>query len=198
MINDLFPKSSIHLLLLPREASKQLLHPFEAFEDDVFLKEIQMEVRKLRSLAAKELHRRFSKYSKLDQRREKALDTMNGNGSNEHELQNLPIGRDWDKSIIAGIHVSPSMNHLHVHVLSVDRHSECMKHRKHYNSFSTPFFIDVDDFPLDQRDNRRHPGREKYLDMDLKCWRCGRNFGNKFARLKEHLDEEEFEEWRNE
>jgi aprataxin len=31
----------------------------------------------------------------------------------------------------------------------------------------------------------------------MKCWRCGMNFGNRFARLKEHL-EAEFEEWKRE
>ena len=89
------------------------------------------------------------------------------------------------------------MNHLHVHILSVDRHSECMRHRKHYNSFATPFLIDVEDFPLNKHDPRRHAGRERYLERDLVCWRCQRNFRNKFAKLKEHL-EEEFEVWKKE
>ncbi len=199
VINDLFPKSSIHLLLLPRDPTKQMLHPFDAFEDLDFLKEVQAEVKNLRVLVAKELHRRFGRFSRLDQEREQALDALDNDcDDGDTESQNIPIGRDWSKSIISGIHVGPSMNHLHVHVLSIDRHSECMKHRKHYNSFSTPFLIDVEDFPLDRKDSRRHPGRKNYLNTDLKCWRCGRNFGNKFARLKGHLDEEEFEEWRKE
>lgn len=199
VINDLFPKSSIHLLLLPRDHDKQLLHPFNAFEDLAFLKDVQTEVKKLRALVAKELHRRFGKFSRLDQQRESALDALDGgvDGDVDNEVQNLPAGRDWAKSVISGIHVGPSMNHLHVHIFSIDRHSECMKHRKHYNSFATPFLIDVEDFPLGEGDNRRHPGREKYLERDLQCWRCGRNFKNKFARLKEHLDEE-FKEWQQE
>ena len=196
VIHDLFPKSSIHLLLLPRDPAKQLLHPFDAFNDLDFLKEVQAEVRKLRELAAKELQRRYGKFSALDQKRQKAMDALDerdGDGESPH----LPIGRDWSKSIISGIHAGPSMNHLHIHILSVDRHSECMKHRKHYNSFSTPFLVDVEDFPLNKLDGRKHPGRERYLDRDLKCWSCGMVFGNKFSRLKEHLDEE-FEEWKKE
>jgi aprataxin len=31
----------------------------------------------------------------------------------------------------------------------------------------------------------------------MKCWRCEENFGNKFARLKVHLDDE-FEAWKKE
>ncbi|KAL9126105.1 MAG: hypothetical protein Q9217_004792 [Psora testacea] len=185
-IHDLFPKSSIHLLLLPRDSSKQLLHPFDAFDDAAFLAEVQAEVCKLKSLAAKELKRRFGKYSKKEQARDAAM---------ESNSAALPEGRDWERDIISGIHTCPSMSHLHIHVLSVDRYSECMRHRKHYNSFATPFLIDVEDFPLEKDDPRRHPGREGYLERDLICWRCGKGFGRSFAKLKEHL-EREFESWR--
>jgi aprataxin len=195
VINDLYPKSSIHLLLLPRDPAKQRLHPFSAFEDVEFLKEVQAEVKKIRLLVAKELHRRFGKFSKLDQEREKALETLED--LTDTTSPDLPKGRDWSTSIISGIHAGPSMNHLHVHMLSIDRYSECLRHRKHYNSFSTPFFVPVEDFPLGKDDPRRHSGRERYLERELVCWRCGRGFRNKFARLKEHLGEE-FEAWRKE
>ena len=88
------------------------------------------------------------------------------------------------------------MNHLHIHVISVDRHSDRLKNRTHYNSFSTPFFIRLEEFPLGEANMRRrisHAGN--YLAEDLVCWRCGKNFGNKFAELKRHLDRE-FEEWK--
>lgn len=87
------------------------------------------------------------------------------------------------------------MNHLHVHVLSRDRVSECMRHRKHYNSFATEFLVPMEDFPLAEEDKRRQPGREGYLERDLKCWRCGREFGRRFRELKGHL-EEELETWK--
>ena len=196
VINDLFPKSSIHLLLLARAPSKQLLHPFDAFQDLDFLKDVQSEIKKLRVLVAKELHRRYGNFSAQDQERQKVLDSF-GEDMEEETSKNVLPGRDWTKSVISGIHIGPSMNHLHIHIISVDRHSECMRHRKHYNSFSTPFLVDVEDFPLGERDDRRHPGRAGFLKWDLKCWRCGKNFGNKFARLKEHL-EDEFVEWRKE
>lgn len=194
VINDLFPKSSIHLLLIPRHPSKQMLHPFVAFEDKTFLEEVQAEVSKLRLLVAKELRRRFGKYSEQEQARQKRIDDLESNNE-DTDSTNFPPGRDWSQSVISGIHLGPSMNHLHIHVLSIDRHSECMKHRKHYNSFSTPFLVDVDEFPLDKGDERRHPGKAGYLSRDLKCWRCGMGFGNKFARLKDHL-EIEFDEWK--
>jgi aprataxin len=191
-INDLYPKSSIHTLLLFR-SPRNRLHPFEAFEDADFLAAAQTEVARLKTLVAKELRRKYGKFSAQDQAREPAL-------KGEIDLPqdgDLPPGRDWEKDVMVGIHASPSMSHLHVHVMSVDRVSGCSKHRKHYNSFSTPFLIDVADFPLAEDDPRRHPAQQRYLEWDLKCWRCGKGFGNKFAALKEHLDLE-FEEWKRE
>ncbi|KAL2075171.1 hypothetical protein VTL71DRAFT_113 [Oculimacula yallundae] len=192
-INDLFPKSSVHALLLPRSQKHTLQHPFDAFEDAEFLASVQEQATKLRDIIGKELQRLYGKYSKQDVPRERVLNS-------EVEIdraEDMPVGRDWNKEVKVGIHAHPSMNHLHIHVLSVDRYSEFLKHRKHYNSFATPFFVELDAFPLAQDDVRRHPGKEGYLSSDLLCWRCGMNFGNKFARLKEHL-KDEFEEWKKE
>lgn len=188
IIHDRFPKSSLHLLLLPRDPSKTRLHPFDAFEDALFLSKVQTEAMKLRTLAAAELRRKYGKDSEQDRKRHEALGA-------EPVLDELPPGRDWEQDVMCGIHAHPSMNHLHVHIMSVDRYSERLKHRKHYNSFATPFFVNLDDFPLEKDDVRRHPGRQGYLQRNFICWRCGRDFGNQFAKLKLHL-EEEFNEWK--
>lgn len=188
IIHDRFPKSSLHLLLLPRDPDKTRLHPFDALEDTRFLSKVQTEAKKVRALAATELRRKYGKDSAQDKKRNEALDT-------EPPPDELPSGRDWEQEIMCGVHAYPSMNHLHIHVMSVDRFSERLKHRKHYNSFSTPFFVNIDDFPLAKDDVRRHPGRQGYLQRDFICWRCGRDFGNQFAKLKTHL-EEEFNEWK--
>ncbi|EEH44820.1 DNA 5'-adenosine monophosphate hydrolase [Paracoccidioides brasiliensis Pb18] len=187
-IHDLYPKSSLHLLLLPCDPTKTHLHPFDAFEDLDFLRKVQKETKKLKQFAAAELRRMYSTVSAQERARQEAMDA-------DPPPDELPPGRDWEKEIMCGIHAHPSMNHLHIHVLAVDRFSSCLKHRRHYNSFSTPFFIDVQDFPLAKDDVRRHPGKEGYLRWDIKCWRCGRMFGNKFKQLKDHL-EEEFLDWR--
>jgi aprataxin len=191
-INDLYPKSSVHTLLLPRSA-KNVLHPFEAFDDETFLARVRVDANKLRILVAKELRRKYATFSASDEVRERILtgeDTI-------PEGEDLPRGRDWEKDVMVGIHAVPSMSHLHVHIMSVDRFSECLKHRKHYNSFSTPFFVPLDDFPLAKNDVRRHPDREGYLNQDFKCWRCKKTFGRSFSKLKAHLAEE-FEEWKKE
>ncbi|RAK83357.1 HIT-like protein [Aspergillus costaricaensis CBS 115574] len=188
VIHDMFPKATLHLLLLPRDPQKTRLHPFEAFEDAEFLAKVKKETQKLRKLAAGELRRIHGKYSAQDKDRQDALNV-------EPPLEELPPGRNWEQEIMCGIHAHPSMNHLHVHVISVDRFSDRLKHRKHYNSFSTPFFVNIDDFPLAPDDVRRHPDEQGYLRRDFVCWRCGKQFGNKFAELKLHL-KEEFDAWR--
>lgn len=191
-INDLFPKASVHTLLLPRGPQSHS-HPFNAFEDPEFLARVREEAEKLRNLISQELRRKYGRFSVQERFRERLL-----NGEDElPDGVDLPIGRDWKKEVVAGVHAHPSMSHLHVHIMSIDHFSECLKHRKHYNSFSTPFFVNLDDFPLSKDDARRHPGREGYLSRDLKCWRCGKNYTNKFAQLKQHLGEE-FDKWKAE
>ncbi|KAI0914039.1 HIT domain-containing protein [Ustulina deusta] len=189
-IHDLYPKSTVHTLLLPR-SPRSRLHPFDAFEDPEFLAAVRAETARLRRLVAKELQRRYGRFSAQDKLRESVL-----NGEVEWEDRApLPVGRDWEKELLVGVHAHPSMNDLHVHVLSRDMISQCMRHRKHYQSFNTPFLIDVADFPLAADDPRRNPGREGFLGRDMRCWRCGKSFGNQFKKLKEHLDLE-FEEWK--
>lgn len=249
-INDLYPKASVHALLLPRSAALRRLHPFDAFNSgsgsgsdeskSAFLAAVREQAARLKRIVAKELQRRFGACSVLDARREAVLDgrvlllppeeeegddkqeqkeqqqeqqqqqgeKMKGKGKEGEEedtdAQGLPLpkptvslppGRDWEAEVLVGVHAHPSMNDLHVHVVSREMRSECLKHRRHYNSFATPFFVPLDDFPLAPDDPRRHPGRAGYLARDLRCWRCGRDFGNRFKALKGHL-EGEFEAWK--
>lgn len=190
MINDMYPKSSVHTLILPRDFSKNVIHPFDAFEDPQFLAQVKEEVKKAKGIVAEELRRRYGKFSAAERPRIEAMEA-------DDPPEKLPEGRDWMKDVITGIHAHPSMTHLHVHVMSRDMVSECMKHRRHYESFNTAFLVDLDSFPLAKDDPRRHPGRNGILDQDLKCWRCGKNFDHKFSRLRKHLDEE-FESWKRE
>ncbi|KAI1822905.1 HIT domain-containing protein [Xylaria intraflava] len=192
-INDLYPKASVHTLLLPRSPHSRQ-HPFDAFEDVEFLTAVREEVTQLKRLGAKELQRRHGPDSAQDKLREGVL-----NGDVEWEDgAPLPAGRDWEKEFLVGVHAHPSMNDLHVHVLSRDMVSESMRQRKHYQSFNTGFLVPIADFPLAADDPRRNPAlTSSYLKSDLRCWRCGRVFGNRFKELKTHLAEE-FEEWKKE
>lgn len=192
VVGDLYPKSSIHVLLIPRDRTKVVLHPFEAFKDAEFLAAAKAEVASVRLMMASELRQKYGKFSATEEARYGAM--------NADELvaeASLPAGRDWSKDVMSGVHASPSMNHLHIHVLSVDRYSPCLRHRKHYNSFNTRFLVPLDDFPLPATDLRWHPARQRYLDHDMLCWKCGKDFGNQFLKLKEHL-RDEFDVWKAE
>ncbi|KKY27723.1 putative membrane transporter [Phaeomoniella chlamydospora] len=93
VIHDLFPKASIHLLILPRDAGKYRQHPFEAFEDSEFLAKVRKQAFDVKSLAAKELRRKFGKNSAQDQDRERAMQ------SDDVDAE-LPPGRDWESEIM--------------------------------------------------------------------------------------------------
>lgn len=190
LIKDRYPKATVHLLLLPRSPAHYDLHPHEAFEDTEFLAMIKEEAASAAQLAAAELSRILSPFSASSKARNEAMDAG-------VPFDNLPAGRDYISEIRVGIHAHPSMAHLHIHIISSDMHSDSLKHKKHYNSFNTPFFIPVADYPLDKNDERRKTSfQNANLSRDFICWRCGKEFGNKFTKLKEHL-EEEFQKWRS-
>jgi len=191
LIRDAFPKATLHLLLLPRDASKRDLHPHQAFDDPAFLEMIRGEVAASLKLAVSELSRLIGPFSESNKARMAAMES-------DEPPDPLPPGRDFSKELRVGIHAHPSMNHLHIHIISRDMHSDRLKHRKHYNSFNTNFFIPLDDYPLAKDDHRRSTSYQNgNLKEDFKCWRCGDMFGNKFTQLKEHL-EQEFEAWKKE
>ncbi|KAH7067513.1 HIT-like domain-containing protein [Paraphoma chrysanthemicola] len=198
VIRDKFPKASVHLLLIPRSPEIYTEHPLHLLSTDpTFLATIRTRVARLKSLAAADLRRQFGHLSASDAPYQAALEDLMSNTANPTpaQLSSLPAGRDWESDIIAGVHTHPSMNHLHVHVLSRDMHSACLQHKKHYLSFTSSFFVRIDEFPLEEGSARFKPG--KWPNWDMRCWRCGEDYGNKFARLKEHL-EKEFEAWKRE
>ena len=187
LIHDLYPKGSVHLLLLPRDLRISHIHPVDAFRDAAFLADAKQEAEKAAWIAASELQRMYCSGSATERKRLEAMEA-------DDPPSELPPGRDWRKDIKIGIHKGPSMNNLHIHVISQDMHGACLRHRKHYNSFNTPFFIPLDDFPVSDDDERLHRG---YMENDMKCWRCGKNFGHQFKKLQDHL-ENEWEEWKRE
>lgn len=191
LIHDLYPKASVHLLLMPRKEEWYTKHPLHAFEDPAFLASTRAEVQKAVAIAASALRHLHSAHSLLERPRHLAM-------AADDPPPVLPEGRDYTLDIRTGIHANPSMNHLHIHILSRDMHSDALKKRQHYNSFNTQFFCQMADMPMEGAEQERVRGKAvEDLHADLRCWRCGEGFGNGMARFKEHLDEE-FEAWRRE
>ncbi|KAK8002002.1 hypothetical protein PG991_014224 [Apiospora marii] len=195
-IRDLFPKSAVHCLLLPRHLPPDVEMFDAARADPAFLAAAQAEAAKLKTLIAKELERKFGGQSRSSALRQRVLNGEEVEIEGWKEGDELPLGRDWEREVKVGLHSNPSMSHCHIHVLSRDMSSECMKHKKHYNSFNTEFFVNLADFPLDAAAARARKHSD-WSSRDLVCWRCGKNFTNKFQQLKEHLAQE-FEAWKRE
>lgn len=90
-----------------------------------------------------------------------------------------------------GYHAEPSMLRLHLHVISDDFNSPSLKNKKHWNSFTTPFFIDSSKVISDVESLGRVklPSESQcklYLNTPLKCHKC--EFVPKnLPDLKKHL-----------
>lgn len=107
-----------------------------------------------------------------------------------------------------GFHAVPSATLLHMHLISDDFDSPYLKTKKHWNSFTTPFFIHpkkvIDSlsksFTLSSNSNSKDldvgelilsidnlKSYEKYIDGDMKCQKTGKILKN-MKELKAQLD----------
>lgn len=153
-IYDAYPKSTLHLLLLPRDRSKTWLHPAIAFQDPVFLEKTRLAAAELKTFAASELRRLYGRHNSEERAREEAM-------QQDPPVEDLPPGHDWESDIRCGIHANPSMNNLHVHIISSPKYNTTKKHHTHRARFTPPFFIPLDAFPLNADDETWKKLRKK-------------------------------------
>ncbi|XP_037775210.1 aprataxin-like [Penaeus monodon] len=90
-----------------------------------------------------------------------------------------------------GYHAIPSMSQLHLHMISQDFDSPCLKTKRHWNSFNTRYFLDSADVIrcLEERGmvvTMTPLAGEKLLDQPLKCHKCIYSPQN-MPKLKQHL-----------
>ncbi|XP_069956281.1 aprataxin [Cherax quadricarinatus] len=90
-----------------------------------------------------------------------------------------------------GYHAIPSMSQLHLHMISQDFDSPCLKTKRHWNSFNTRYFLDSADVIrcLEERGmvvTMTPIAGEKLLDQPLKCHKCIYSPQN-MPKLKQHL-----------
>ncbi|KAH9951992.1 HIT-like domain-containing protein, partial [Amylocystis lapponica] len=174
-IFDAFPKSIFHFLVLPR-----IVAPLTVSD-----------LASLRTLL------QCDKTHSLELLRKLAADAKSVSTMIEDEMMNR-YGFKW--KIWTGFHAVPSMEHLHLHVMSADLCSPAMKKKKHYNSFHPKlgFFLSLDDVLSWYEAEPTYFGTmsklkpsqyEPLLKEDLSCWRCGEELKN-MPKLKAHLQEE--------
>ncbi|KAL5004533.1 hypothetical protein ScPMuIL_017989 [Solemya velum] len=89
-----------------------------------------------------------------------------------------------------GYHAVPSMSLLHMHVISQDFDSPCLKNKKHWNSFTTEYFVDSSDIikQLQERgrvelDTSRF---QEMLKRNLRCHVCKKDLPT-IPALKTHI-----------
>ncbi|KAJ0979378.1 hypothetical protein J5N97_014852 [Dioscorea zingiberensis] len=87
-----------------------------------------------------------------------------------------------------GYHSVPSLQQLHLHVISQDFDSPHLKNKKHWNSFTTAFFRDSADVieEIEKSGRATLNDDEKLLLMELRCHRCKSAHPN-IPRLKSHI-----------
>ncbi|XP_059174998.1 aprataxin-like [Physella acuta] len=89
-----------------------------------------------------------------------------------------------------GYHAVPSMSHVHMHVISQDFNSACLKTKKHWNSFTTKYFVDSEDL-IKAIETVGHwqvnqTEMNDLLKQDLKCHVCRQTFQT-IPMLKAHI-----------
>ncbi|KAF7217899.1 aprataxin isoform X3 [Nothobranchius furzeri] len=88
-----------------------------------------------------------------------------------------------------GYHAIPSMSHIHLHVISQDFDSPCLKNKKHWNSFTTDYFMPSHDvIRMLETDGRVtvKEGTSELLKLHLRCHVCHREIPT-IPALKEHI-----------
>ncbi|KZV64348.1 HIT-like protein [Peniophora sp. CONT] len=174
-IFDAYPKAIFHFLILPRPSQRLSV----------------LDLSSLRSLIRKD--------------DDLALETLKGLQSEAEKLKGEihaemleRYGFTWP--LHCGFHAIPSMEHLHLHVISADLTSPSLKNKKHYNSFKPGhgFFLPLDDVlewfdgsheHLLSMSNLKKGEYEALLKQELTCHHCDRGFKT-IPQLKGHLQEE--------
>ncbi len=87
VIKDLYPKSSVHLLLLPRDLKLSHMHPYDALADPEIAAQMQAEATYVASIAAAELRRLFGADSKAESGRNAAM--LQGN--KHDKVRHVPV-----------------------------------------------------------------------------------------------------------
>ena len=103
------------------------------------------------------------------------------------------VSKNSELEFRCGFHAIPSMAQVHMHVISQDFISPCLKTKKHWNSFNTPYFIDADKVleylsKEGSIPNNIEQEAKKWLANDVKCHKCSHKPRGMGIPFKQHLE----------
>ncbi|NXW02609.1 APTX protein, partial [Fregetta grallaria] len=102
-------------------------------------------------------------------------------------IEQCPAGESLEFRL--GYHAIPSMSQLHLHVISQDFDSPALKTKKHWNSFTTDYFLNSQDVIEMVRSKGKVMVKDhisELLKLPLRCHRCKQQLST-VPQLKEHL-----------
>lgn len=183
IIKDAYPKAAIHLLLLAKESFLVKNSIKEILIDDLA---------KLKSLhdCAKSFVTQITYALAADAVEEEIL----GLHLPERFLSEIRLkhARQNIGEFYFGYHIIPSLFPLHLHIISSDFISSYLKNKKHWNSFTTEYFVHTDrveeilEGGQEIREVYKEEECEKLLNNRLKCPHCN-SFLPNIPELKRHL-----------
>ena len=114
----------------------------------------------------------------------------------EDEATKFVTKKFGESEFLMGYHAVPSMSQLHLHVISRDFVSDCLKHKKHWNSFTTGYFLSSSSVikQVKEAGSVRTMSQQEarhLLTLPLQCNQCPhlpKNIPDLKRHLKEHFD----------
>jgi diadenosine tetraphosphate (Ap4A) HIT family hydrolase len=214
VVPDKYPKSAFHFLIVPREyerlsclndllrtdlglvqhmiaVGKSVQSAIQLSKcDDTEIKEDPLHYEIFTPAAPSQLEQtraakdaeELNKNSVFDRSRKLHLEAPTG-------LLTLP---NTKVKFLQGFHAIPSLPPLHMHVISLDLLGKCLKHKKHYNSFTTKFFLSAEAVEADLNQfgsigiNQEIHVLEFEERRPLECVWCGLACEN-LPKLRRHL-----------
>ncbi|CUF39041.1 mRNA-decapping enzyme DcpS, putative [Bodo saltans] len=166
IVNDAYPKATVHMLVLPRDSNVQSLNDLNRNHVDLLLD-------------MKKIANDYISWSRSN---------VGASSSTSSVWTTRPFAM--------GFHAIPSLPMLHMHVMTLDLHcSPRVKKRAHYNSFATRFFLPIDHVIEDVRRNgfvtinQDVETLHQYERQPYVCLWCGSNAFSQLPALKEHIKE---------
>jgi len=182
-ILDKYPKSSVHALLLARQPGLDAVSQLTGRELPLLMH--------MRAVALDYIQRKHTAGLVTQQQQGQgtqgeAAQHADGEGASSPSSSSSSMPPGWQ----LGFHSLPSMAQLHLHILTDDFNSEWLKTKKHWNSFTSPFFLPLDDVivTLQQQGSVRvdKAQAEGLLKQGVVCHKCALQLPN-MPQLKVHL-----------